>query len=102
MVELMKLNPNIEESLNRVDSYFPCSASKEHFPTPPPSASDYQGSGYAAGWLVVDVRKVVRRTFNFTPRNPRGRIGLTANRLGRDPRLKLSLQRSPYPPECLP
>ena len=41
----------------------------------------YQATVYAAGWLVVDVRKVVRRTFNFTPRNPRGCIGLTANRL---------------------
>ena len=102
MVELMKVNPNFEESLNRVEYYFLCPVSKEHFPTPPTSACDYQGTVYAAGGLVVDVRKVVRRTFNFTPRNPRGRIGLTDNRLGRDPRLKLSLQRSPYPPECLP
>ena len=91
-----------EKSGNLIDFYFLCPASKENFPTPAACASDYQATVYAACGLVVDVRKVFRRTFNFTPRNPRGRIGLTANRLGRDPRLKLSLQRSPYPPECLP
>ena len=102
MVELMNVKSKHEKSGNLIDFHFLCPASKEYFPTPPACASDYQATVYAAGGLVVDVRKVVRRTFNFTPRNPRGRIGLTANRLGRDPRLKLSLQRSPYPPECLP
>ena len=71
MVELTNVKSKHEKSGNLIDFHFLCPASKENFPTPPACASDYQATVYAAGGLVVDVRKVVRRTFNFTPRNPK-------------------------------